>query len=123
MPLNQNGKIDRKALPTPDLNKNIRSIHVAPKTETEIKLANLWEEILGVEKIGSEENFFEIGGHSLKAFTSEKFIYFRYNGVYTLIDIGQNVCLNICFCIYGRVHPNSRIKTKNKILKYFPLFF
>ncbi|WP_432401628.1 non-ribosomal peptide synthase/polyketide synthase [Wukongibacter sp. M2B1] len=67
MPLSSNGKVDRKALPEPDEDMRTGVEYVAPRDETEEKLAVLWQEILGVERVGINDNFFEIGGHSLKA--------------------------------------------------------
>jgi len=68
MPLTPNGKVDRRALPAPAKNK-LRSTHdyVAPRTETESLLAQIWSEILGLERVGVEDNFFTLGGHSLQA--------------------------------------------------------
>ncbi|MBW4609137.1 MAG: amino acid adenylation domain-containing protein [Hassallia sp. WJT32-NPBG1] len=63
-PLTPNGKIDRRALPKPDL-QEIENTFIAPHTETEIKLAQLWSKVLCVEKVGIHDNFFEIGGNSL----------------------------------------------------------
>jgi thioesterase domain-containing protein/acyl carrier protein len=67
-PLTQNGKIDRKALPAPSY-KDTLAAHelVAPRTETEKKLAAIWMELLKVERIGIHDDFFELGGHSLLA--------------------------------------------------------
>lgn len=66
MPLTTNGKIDRAALPEPTA-ENIQSTHdfVAPSTETEKTLAALWCDLLKVETIGRNDNFFRMGGHSL----------------------------------------------------------
>jgi len=69
MPLTPNGKIDRKALPEPEGKMNARAEYVAPRNEGEEKLATIWQDVLGVEKVGIEDNFFELGGHSLKAIT------------------------------------------------------
>lgn len=67
-PLNSNGKVDRKKLPDPEgLGIGTGVEYVAPRTETEEKLVRIWQEILGREKIGVKDNFFAIGGHSLKA--------------------------------------------------------
>nr|WP_278046118.1 non-ribosomal peptide synthetase [Clostridium beijerinckii] len=66
MPLTRNGKIDRRALPEPNLNA-ILTEYEAPRNEVEEILASIWSEVLGIEKIGINDNFFEIGGHSLKA--------------------------------------------------------
>jgi amino acid adenylation domain-containing protein len=67
-PLTQNGKIDRKSLPAPS-HGNISAAHefVAPRTETEKKVAAMWIELLKVERIGIHDDFFDLGGHSLMA--------------------------------------------------------
>jgi len=67
MPLNQNGKIDRKSLPMPDGNIETGAEYIAATNEIEEKLIAIWSDVLGVEKIGINDNFFELGGHSLKA--------------------------------------------------------
>ena len=67
MPLTSNGKIDKKALPTPDGITMSTAIYVAPRNETEEQLVAIWQELLGIEKIGVHDNFFELGGHSLLA--------------------------------------------------------
>ncbi|HEU5367436.1 MAG TPA: amino acid adenylation domain-containing protein [Ktedonobacterales bacterium] len=68
MPLNSNGKIDRKALPEPELTrKELGSEFVAPRTPLEESIAQIWMEVLGVERVGSQDNFLELGGHSLLA--------------------------------------------------------
>ncbi|WP_173964098.1 AMP-binding enzyme, partial [Flavobacterium collinsii] len=67
LPLTSNGKLDRKALPDPDSSDLSTKEYVAPRTETEQQLAQIWENLLGVEKVGVHDNFFELGGHSLLA--------------------------------------------------------
>jgi amino acid adenylation domain-containing protein len=68
LPLNINGKVDRKKLPDPEgLGISTGVEYVAPRNETEERLLKIWQEILGKEKIGVKDNFFAIGGHSLKA--------------------------------------------------------
>ncbi|PEU19965.1 non-ribosomal peptide synthetase, partial [Bacillus wiedmannii] len=67
MPLTANGKVDRKALPEPNLSVIVGVEYEAPRNEVEEKLVSIWKDILGVEKIGINHHFFEIGGHSLKA--------------------------------------------------------
>ncbi|TCS97015.1 non-ribosomal peptide synthetase [Hazenella coriacea] len=66
MPLSHNGKIDRKALPVPDLETSTSSDYIAPENQIEQQIAEIWEEVLGFKKIGVYDNFFELGGHSLK---------------------------------------------------------
>ena len=63
LPLTRNGKVDRQALPEPE----VVTLHLEPRTAMEETVAKIWREVLGREHIGMEENFFEIGGHSLLA--------------------------------------------------------
>jgi amino acid adenylation domain-containing protein len=66
LPLNPNGKVDRKLLPAPDWTQGERDQpFVAPRTPLEQELAALWSELLGVAQIGIYDNFFALGGHSL----------------------------------------------------------
>ncbi len=67
MPLTANGKIDRNALPEPAGNAEAGLRYLPPRNETEKKLAEIWQELLGVSPIGVHDHFFELGGHSLKA--------------------------------------------------------
>ena len=67
-PLTANGKIDRRALITPDLiNIELAGNYAAPRTEIEQVLAKIWAEILGLKRVRVCDNFFELGGHSLLA--------------------------------------------------------
>ncbi len=63
-PLTPNGKIDRKALPEPDIPERTNTL-VAPITETEALLAEIWATVLYVAEVGIHDNFFDLGGHSL----------------------------------------------------------
>jgi amino acid adenylation domain-containing protein/non-ribosomal peptide synthase protein (TIGR01720 family) len=67
LPLNSNGKIDRRQLPDPDLETNLQKAYQPPVTPLQKQLALIWQELLGIERIGIEDNFFELGGHSLLA--------------------------------------------------------
>jgi acyl carrier protein len=68
LPLNSNGKVDRKRLPeVQGLVLNSNEEYVAARNEIEEKLVLIWQELLGKERIGVTDNFFELGGHSLKA--------------------------------------------------------
>lgn len=69
MPVNPNGKIDRKALPEPGGSFNTGAEYEAARNAVEEKLVELWREILKVEQVGINDNFFDLGGHSLKATT------------------------------------------------------
>ena len=65
LPLTPNGKVDRRALPAPEVKNLPRAGHVAPRAGLESSLAEIWCEALGVDRVGVEDNFFDLGGHSL----------------------------------------------------------
>ena len=60
-------KIDKNALPGPDVNEASAHEYVAPRNEQEQELAAIWQDLLSLERVGIHDNFFEIGGHSLLA--------------------------------------------------------
>lgn len=67
-PLTPNGKVNRRALPIPkSVRPELENDYVAPRSSTEKVVAKLWSQVLGIEKIGRYDNFFDLGGHSLSA--------------------------------------------------------
>ncbi|HEX5884096.1 MAG TPA: non-ribosomal peptide synthetase, partial [Pyrinomonadaceae bacterium] len=68
LPLTANGKVDRKALPAPDSQRpELSSAYIAPRSAIERDIAEVWQEVLGIENAGVNDNFFDLGGHSLQA--------------------------------------------------------
>jgi amino acid adenylation domain-containing protein len=67
LPLTPNRKVDRRALPAPDLEGDRRDQYVAPRNAIEEMLVQIWAKVLKLEQVGIYDNFFEIGGHSLLA--------------------------------------------------------
>ena len=68
LPRTPHGKVDRGALPAPDQRTpDLKDAFVAPRTELEKLIAGIWAEVLKLESVGIEDNFFDLGGHSLKA--------------------------------------------------------
>ena len=67
LPLTPNGKVDRSALPAPDLSKRaFEKVFIPPRTPLEIQIAEVWREVLGVDHVGINDSFFDLGGHSLR---------------------------------------------------------
>ena len=65
-PLTPNGKLDRKALPQPQGERpSLASVYVAPRNAIETTIVEIWQKILPVDEIGVNDNFFDLGGHSL----------------------------------------------------------
>jgi len=67
LPLTLNGKVDRRALPSPEKERPKQTPYAPPQTPTEETLALIWSELLGIERVGINDDFFELGGHSLLA--------------------------------------------------------
>jgi natural product biosynthesis luciferase-like monooxygenase protein/amino acid adenylation domain-containing protein len=68
LPLTANGKVDKKALPAPDGERGgVETDFVAPRSDVERTLAGFWAEVLGLQSVGVEDDFFALGGHSLRA--------------------------------------------------------
>jgi amino acid adenylation domain-containing protein len=67
LPLTPNGKVDRRALPAPEAPARERDVFVPPRTSTEEMVAEIWAEVLGIERVGLGRSFFDLGGHSLRA--------------------------------------------------------
>lgn len=80
LPLTPNGKIDRKALPSITGEELIQREYVEPRNDIEKKLVAIWQEVLGIEKIGIVDNFFELGGNSIKLIK----LINRYNNLFDL---------------------------------------
>ncbi|HLX10126.1 MAG TPA: amino acid adenylation domain-containing protein, partial [Thermoanaerobaculia bacterium] len=67
LPVTRHGKVDRQALPAPRWDSEPAAAHEIPRTPAEQLLAGIWEQVLGVERVGLHDSFFDLGGHSLLA--------------------------------------------------------
>jgi acyl carrier protein len=68
LPLTPGGKVDRSSLPSPDDTRpELETTFEPPRTPTEKHLAQIWAEVLGLKQVGIQDNFFDLGGHSLRA--------------------------------------------------------
>ncbi|WP_162200396.1 non-ribosomal peptide synthetase [Kordia jejudonensis] len=90
IPLTPNKKIDRKALQTLQLHRNVAATYVAPTNHTEQTLVAIWSEVLGIEKIGIYDNFFDLGGHSLLIGQVINKLYKKLHGTINYSEFAQN---------------------------------
>jgi amino acid adenylation domain-containing protein len=89
LPLSPNGKVDRAALPAPDGTRQLEGAFVAPRSETEAKIAAVWRELLRVEHVGIRDNFFDLGGHSLLLMRVRARLSEELGPVVSLVDLFQ----------------------------------
>ena len=90
IPMTPNGKVDRKMLPAPEgTSIQTGGVYVAPRSGQEETLARIWSEVLGVERVGIHDNFFEIGGHSMLAVLLVSLIEKRFNKRLPVISLFQ----------------------------------
>jgi acyl carrier protein len=67
LPLTPNGKLDRRSLPMPEDRPDLDHAYAPPRSPTEELLVSIWASVLGIERVGIHDNFFDLGGHSLLA--------------------------------------------------------
>ncbi|WP_281322352.1 non-ribosomal peptide synthetase [Flavobacterium aestivum] len=123
LPLTPNGKTDRKALPNISGDDIIRAEYVEPRNETEKKMAGIWQEILGLEKVGVTDNFFQLGGNSILAINAiirmnKEFstnypvdLLFRFNAIAEVLKHHLNTVFdsNKDFYEYGNSHSQNTV--------------
>ncbi|KAK3807010.1 MAG: Non-ribosomal peptide synthetase module [Benniella sp.] len=118
LPLNSNGKLDRKALPVPDSDAFARQIYEEPKGEVETAIAHIWAKVLNLDRVSRNDNFFALGGHSLLAVRLMNRVaslgvpmslstIFAYP---TLSSFAESVsqCMDKEATMYSTIHPISR---------------
>ena len=119
IPLTPNGKTDRKVLENLPLHQAANANYVAPRNEAEKTLVAIWQEILGIEKIGIEDHFFDLGGHSLMIGQVINKIYKKLNGTIsykelfltpTIAQISQKI-----------KQDNYQPIPKTEVQNYYPL--
>jgi acyl carrier protein len=87
-PLTPNGKVDRRALPAPrDTVRESSASFISPSTGAESTIAEIWRSILHVERVGVDDNFFDLGGHSLLVVQMQSRLRERFNCDLSLMDL------------------------------------
>ncbi|SDJ34612.1 amino acid adenylation domain-containing protein, partial [Rhodococcus triatomae] len=88
-PLNASGKLDRKALPAPEFSAETAE-YVAPRTDAEHAVAEVFAEVLGLERIGAEDSFFDLGGNSLSATRVVARVRAQFGAEFAVRDLFEN---------------------------------
>ncbi|MDZ8030996.1 non-ribosomal peptide synthetase [Nostoc sp. DedSLP04] len=95
LPLTTNGKVDRRALPMPDGDRpELEEVYVAPRSEMERAIATVWQDVLHLEKVGVNDNFFDLGGHSLLMVQVNSKLQEVINCNISIIEMFQNPTIN-----------------------------
>jgi acyl carrier protein len=88
IPMTPNGKVDRRALPAPqDLGQTSAATFVSPRAGTESAVADIWKEILRVDRVGADDNFFDLGGHSLLVVQLQSKLRERFQSEFSLMEL------------------------------------
>ncbi|MCU0285070.1 MAG: amino acid adenylation domain-containing protein [Acidobacteria bacterium] len=122
IPLTTNGKIDQKALPLPHGNLIIKTAYEPPRDEVEKILVELWQEVLDIQTVGINDNFFDSGGHSLKAMTFVSNVHKRLNVEIPLNELFKNPTIKGISAYLGKTGDNiyASIAVVEK-REYYPL--
>ncbi|SDI21682.1 amino acid adenylation domain-containing protein [Pseudomonas sp. BS3767] len=106
-PLTPNGKLDRRALPAPEDDAYASRDYEAPAGEVERALAEIWQELLGVDRAGRNDHFFELGGHSLLAMRLISLVRQRLNVELELAALFANPQLEALACVVAQAQNNT----------------
>ena len=100
LPLNANGKVDRAALPAPSAHAP-DSASVAPRSELQRRIAAIWCEVLGVERVGTRDHFFDLGGHSLKLLSVRTRLVQELGAELTVTDLFEHTTIEALARVLG----------------------
>ncbi|MFB2977829.1 amino acid adenylation domain-containing protein [Microseira sp. BLCC-F43] len=112
-PLTVNGKIDTRSLPEPNANHAIRKTSENPQTEIEQKIAEVWQEILKLNSVGRDDNFFEVGGHSLLLIQVNQKLKAVLNAELSMLEMFQYPTIRALGERLGKTKPESSPTTKD----------
>ncbi|MEH1848674.1 MAG: amino acid adenylation domain-containing protein [Nostoc sp.] len=106
LPLTPNGKVDRRALPDPQgLRPELTAAYEAPKSDIEQAIATVWQEVLHIEKVGVNDNFFDLGGNSLLIVQVNNKLRKLFNQDLSIVEIFQNPTIS---SLAGYLSENSQ---------------
>ncbi|MEH2283662.1 MAG: amino acid adenylation domain-containing protein [Nostoc sp.] len=118
LPLTPNGKVDRQSLPTPEtLHSELEVTYVMPQTEMERTIATIWQEMLHLEKVGVNDNFFDIGGHSLLMVQVNSKLQEVLQRDLSVVEMFQNPTINSLAQYLSQEQQLSFIGTRDRVQK------
>ncbi|KLU56719.1 hypothetical protein EL84_10640 [Paenibacillus sp. VT-400] len=107
LPLTTNGKVDRRSLPAPEESLQPGEGHTPPRTPLEANLVEIWKSVLGLEHIGVHDNFFDLGGHSLRATTLVSKVHQELNVELPLRDVFRYSTIEQMALALSRIEEHS----------------
>ncbi len=108
LPLTPNGKLDREALPAPGARTASTSAFTPPADGLETTIANVWRELLGVERVGADDNFFDLGGHSLLVIQLQRQLRTATGCQLTVADLFRRQTVRTCAEFIASRQPGER---------------
>ncbi len=109
VPLTPNGKINRAALPDPEgFQRSSRTEYVAPKTELETRISAIWQKLLGIDGVGRNDNFFEIGGTSLLLVRVHEEMQRAFDRSFSLVDMFRHPTVGSLAKYLGNAEKKSQ---------------
>ena len=108
LPLTHNGKVDRAALPAPDFEHQLKEAFVPARTEWELRLAHIWRELLRIERVGVDDNFFALGGNSLMIVRLISQVSQRHQLSLRVVDFFRNPTVGQLARLIDAQQPRSR---------------
>ncbi len=115
LPLTPNGKLNRRALPAPDAARPALSAsYLAPSTELERRIAEIWQDVLGVERIGMHDNFFELGGHSLALVLMNVRLNETLGREVSIIELFRHPTITLLAAHIGQDQQKNLVDTSNR---------
>lgn len=118
IPLTANGKLDRRALPTPEQQRpDLQQLYVAPKTELEICFAELWKSLLFLDRVGIHDNFFELGGSSLLSLQCVARLRKEHNISIPIVDLFQHPTIGgLCRYIEAKTEASTQPQRQKRVV-------
>ncbi len=111
-PLTPNGKLDRKALPKPAATRDQATEFTPPKNEVERIIAEIWKNHLSIAKVGSQDNFFDLGGHSLLMISVHSDLEERFNRKISIIELYKFPTISMLASFISREHIDQNKNQK-----------